>query len=79
MRRFALMITALSPLKLPPDFLPRLVHAAELAQRLGEVVPREAFLRRIAAFDILVRGLPVEGDCFFGAVEDLAIQVPQLP
>src|SRR6185295_15507780 len=51
----------------PADFLPRFVQAAELAQGLCEVVSRKAFARRIAAFDILVCGLPVEGDGFLGA------------
>ncbi len=62
----------------PADFLPRFVEAAELAQGVGEIVPRAPFVRHIADLDILVRGLPVEGHGFLRAVEDIVIQVPQL-
>lgn len=60
------------------DFLPCFVQAAELAQCLSKVVPRAAFVRPVAVFDIPVRGLAVEGCGLLGAVEDVVVQVPQL-
>ena len=57
----------------PQDLLPHFVEATELAQRVCEVVPYDAFSRRV---NRLVHGLPEEGGGFLQAVEGSLYKIP---
>ncbi len=61
----------------PADFLPRLIQAAELAERFRKVVSVLALARLIAKLNILVGSLLIEGGGFFGAI-GTTIQIPEL-
>jgi hypothetical protein len=57
------------------NLLAGFVVAAELAERVGEVVANAPFLGRVSDLQVLVRGLAVECGSFLQAAQDVLVQV----